>query len=209
MQELKEAINVRYAQEASCCGTLSCGGALDLASPQNGEVLIDLGSGRGTDVLKAALKVGKTGKAIGVDFTKEMLILAETNRKKLKLDHVEFIESQIESLPFLDNFADVIISNCTINHSHDKTKVYSEIKRVLKSKGRAVVSDVISEGQLPEEVVNDPEAWAGCYGGAIPKSEYFDAISKAGFTEIEILEESSPYEKGGVMVRSITIRLIK
>ncbi|MCB1142773.1 MAG: methyltransferase domain-containing protein [Leptospiraceae bacterium] len=209
MQELKETINVRYAGEASCCSNLSCGGALDYAGPKSGEVFIDLGSGRGNDVLRASRSVGKEGQAIGVDFTKEMVEVAEINRKKLMIENVKFVESQIEALPFANDFADVIISNCTINHSPDKSKVYSEVYRVLKPGGRAVISDVLSEGKLPDEVVNDPEAWAGCYGGAIPKEEYYEAISKGGFTDVEVLEESSPYEKGGVMVKSITIRLSK
>lgn len=209
MQELKEAINVRYAGEASCCSNLSCGGALELASPKEGEVFVDLGSGRGNDVLKAARIVGSKGEAIGIDFTKEMLELSEANRDKLKITNARFMESSIDSIPLENNSVDVVISNCTINHSKDKSKVYSEIYRVLKNGGRVVVSDIISEGKLPDEVVNDPEAWAGCYGGAIPEEEYFQAIHSGGFKEFEVLEESKPYEKGGVMVKSITIRAYK
>lgn len=209
MQELKEAINVRYALEASCCTSLSCGGAYELAKVKEGEFFLDLGSGRGGDVLKAAKDVGPHGLAYGVDFTREMLNTAENTRKKLKIENAKFVESAIEDLPFSENTFDVIISNCTINHSKDKPKVFSEIYRVLKPNGRAVVSDVLAMEKLPEEIVNDPIAWAGCYGGAIPKEEYFDAIASAGFSEIEILEESEPYEKGGVMVKSITIKIQK
>lgn len=209
MQELKEAINVRYAGEASCCSNLSCGGALEIASPKEGEIFLDLGSGRGNDVLKAARLVGSKGEAIGVDFTKEMLELSEANRDKLKITNARFIESSIDSIPMPDNSIDVVISNCTINHSKDKSKVYSEIYRVLKAGGRVIVSDIISEEKLPEEVVNNLDAWAGCYGGAITEDEYFKAIHAGGFKELEVLEKSQPYEKGGVAVRSLTIRAYK
>lgn len=209
MLDLQEVVNLRYAKESSCCSSLSCGGALDLSQPKNGEIFIDLGCGRGNDVLKAARSVGESGKAYGVDFTDEMLHTAESNRKKLKIENAEFIKSPIESLPFSENHADVVISNCTINHSPKKDKVFSEILRILKPGGRAIISDVLSEGYLPEEVVNDPEAWAGCYGGAIPKDDYFRIVINSGFPSIDILEESVPYEKGGVMVKSITIQLNK
>lgn len=209
MQELKEAINIRYASEASCCSSLSCGSAYELAKIKEGEFFLDLGSGRGGDVLKAAKDVGPTGLAYGVDFTREMVNTAENTKKKLKIENAHFFESEIENLPFSEDIFDVIISNCTINHSKDKSRVFSEIYRVLKPKGRAIISDVLAMEKLPEEVVNDPIAWAGCYGGAIPKEEYFEAIAKAGFTDIEILEESAPYEKGGVMVKSITIKIQK
>lgn len=207
-EELDTAIKVRYAEESSSCCSLSCGGALDKAEVKEGEVFVDLGSGRGMDVLKAA-RVVKSGKAIGVDFTKEMLEVAETNRKKLKLQNASFLEGTIENLPIEDNSVDVLISNCTINHAKDKAKVYSEIFRVLRPGGRFIVSDVLADQKLPDEVVNDPAAWAGCYGGAIPKDEYFDSIQSTGFTELEVLEFSEPYQKGGVNVRSLTIRSYK
>lgn len=209
MPELKEYMNIRYAKEASCCGPLSCGGALDHAKVLPGEVYVDLGSGRGNDVLKAGRMVTKTGKAIGIDFTHEMIEVAESNRSKLKMENVRFIESPMETIPLEDESVDVITSNCTINHSKDKSKVYSEIYRLLKPMGRAIISDVIADSKLPEEVRNDPEAWAGCYGGAIPKDEYYEAISHGGFGSVEVLEESLPYEKGGVLVKSITLRLHK
>lgn len=209
MQELKEYINIRYAKEATCCTPLSCGRALDLAEVGKGEVFVDLGSGRGNDVLKAARMVGTGGIAMGIDLTKEMLDLAESNRRKLKMENVKFIESAIESLPLKDSSVDVIISNCTINHSKDKEKVYNEIFRTLKPGGRAIISDVLADKKLPKSVVEDPQAWADCYGGAIPKDEYYHAISNAGFKSVEIMEESQPYEKGGVLVKSITLRIQK
>lgn len=209
MQGLKETIKVRYAKEASCCSSLSCGGAYELAHIQEGEIFLDLGSGRGRDVLKAAKAVGHNGKAFGVDITPEMLQIAEESKQKLKIENAYFIESEMENLPFIENTFDIVISNCTINHSKDKIRVFQEIYRVLKPNGRAIISDVIAMQKLPEEVVNDPAAWAACYGGAIPQEDYFEAVSRGGFSEIQILEESRPYEKGGVMVKSITIKIQK
>jgi ubiquinone/menaquinone biosynthesis C-methylase UbiE len=208
-EELKKTINVRYAEEAnkSCC--LSCGSALDKANVKAGECFVDLGSGKGMDVLKASRLVGSSGKAIGIDFTNEMIQVAESNRKKLKLENVKFIESSIDSIPLESSTVDVIISNCTINHAKDKTAVYKEIYRLLKTGGRFIVSDVLAQSKLPDEVINNPEAWAGCYGGAIPKEDYYRSIMDSGFNEIEILEESKPYEKGGVIVISITIQSFK
>ncbi len=203
-----DAIKIRYSNEAqsSCC--LSCGSAIEYASLQKGEVVLDLGSGRGNDVLKATKYIGKEGKAIGVDVTPEMIEIAKKNAEKLNVKNVEFLLGDIENLPLEDNSVDVVISNCVINHAKNKENVYKEIFRVLKPGGRFVVSDIIAEKELPDDVKNDPEAWAQCYGGAIPKEEYFTSIAAANFNEIEILEESEPYEKGkeNVLVRSITIK---
>lgn len=203
---LKTTINVRYAEEAESCCNLSCGGALDLAEAAPGEVLVDLGSGRGNDVIKAAKLVGPSGMAYGVDFTARMIQVAEISRKKLRVENARFLEGEIHRIPLEDNSVDVVISNCTINHAEDKGAVYKDIYRVLKPGGRFVVSDILADRDLPEEVKNDPEAWAQCYGGAVVKEEYFAAIQEGGFTNVEILEESEPYEKGGVMVISTTMR---
>lgn len=201
-----EAIKIRYAKELNCC--LSCGSSLDFAHLQKGEMILDLGSGRGNDVLKATRYIGKEGKAIGIDITPEMVEIAKKNAEKLNIKNVEFLLGDIENLPLNDSSVDVVISNCVINHAKDKSKVYKEIHRVLKPGGRFVISDIIAEKELPDEIKKDPEAWAQCYGGAITKEEYFTAIALANFTEIEVLEESEPYEKGKdkVLVRSITIK---
>lgn len=204
--ELKDAINVRYAKEAESCCSLSCGGALDHAAPAEGEVVVDLGSGRGNDVLKAARSVGSSGFAYGVDFTEKMLRVAEMNRQKLRIANASFLEGSIDKIPLEDGSVDAVISNCTINHARDKAAVYREIHRILKPGGRLVVSDILADRALPEEVVNDPEAWAACYGGAVVREEYFAAMAAGGFSQWEILEESAPYEKGGVMVLSVTVR---
>jgi len=205
VETLSSAIQQRYAGLSACCGSLSCGSALELAAPGAGEVLVDLGCGRGRDVLKAAGLVGANGEAIGVDLTEAML---ETARKSVPpfLANVRFVRSELSSLDLPDGCADVVISNCTINHAPDKAAVYREIHRILRPGGRFVVSDVIANEQLPESVRSDPEAWAACYGGAIPEDEYLAAIASAGFPAAEILDRSEPYEKGGVLVRSLTVR---
>ncbi len=212
MQEsevLTQSITKRYDQEAESCCNLSCGGALDLAKVVHGEVVLDLGSGRGNDVLKAADLVGDQGMAIGVDFTPRMIQVAEMNRKKLQIANVRFIQGEIDRIPLEDSCVDVVISNCTVNHAKDKAAVYREVFRVLKAGGRFVISDILAETDLPEGVKNDPDAWAACYGGAVVKEEYEDAIYGGGFASYEILEESEPYWKGGVKVISATMRGIK
>ncbi|MFN3604169.1 MAG: methyltransferase domain-containing protein [Leptonema sp. (in: bacteria)] len=209
MEILLEAIKVRYSKEANtqCC--LSCGSALEYSYLQPGEVVVDLGSGRGTDVIKATKYIGKTGKAIGIDLTKDMIEVAKKNAEKLNIKNVEFILSNFEEIPLESNSVDVVISNCSINHAKNKEKVFKEIYRILKPKGRFIISDIIAEEELPESIQNDPEAWANCYGGAITKQEYFSCISKAGFKEIEILEESEPYTKEEALIRSLTIKGVK
>ncbi|MBW7858918.1 MAG: methyltransferase domain-containing protein [Leptonema sp. (in: Bacteria)] len=202
------SIRERYTLASSSNSCLSCGGALEQSKPQIGETFVDLGSGRGLDVLKAARLVGESGKAIGIDMTKAMLDMGRENASKLMLTNATFIESSIDNLPIDNNSVDVLISNCTINHADNKSKVYSEIYRVLKAGGRFIVSDIIAVEELPIHIKNDPQAIADCYGGAITETEYFDSIANAGFQEIEILEKSLPYPKGKdeILVRSLTIR---
>lgn len=207
---LSEKINLRYTRlaEVNCC--LSCGGALDLAEVAPGETFLDLGCGRGADVMKAARRIGPEAMAWGVDDTEAMLKIATETAGNLGLSNCRFVKGNIEQkitrLP--DQSVDVIISNCTINHARDKAAVYREIARLLKRGGRFVVSDVLAVETLPEEVRSSEDAWAGCYGGAIPRGEYFNSIAAAGFAELEILEESEPYKKGAedVDVFSITLR---
>jgi ubiquinone/menaquinone biosynthesis C-methylase UbiE len=199
------AIQQRYGALAGCCCSLSCGEALDRAAPRRDEVLVDLGCGRGQDVLRAAGRVGPGGQAIGVDMTEEMLDKARASVPPF-LQNVRFVMCDLAALALTDGSADVVISNCTINHAPDKLAVYREIHRVLKPGGRFVVADVIADQELPESVRLDPEAWAACYGGAIPEPDYLDAIRRAGFRQVEVLVKSDPYEKGTVMVRSLTVR---
>lgn len=202
---LSRAVEGRYAALASSCCSLSCGEALDLAEPRSGETLVDLGSGRGQDVIRAAGRVGSSGRAIGVDATDAMLEKARASVPPF-LANASFVKSDLAALDLPDGIADVVISNCTINHAPDKEAVYREIFRVLRPGGRFVVSDVIAEEELPEAVRRDPEAWAACYGGAIPEPDYLGAVREAGFGSVEVLHRTDPYEKGTVMVRSLTIR---
>ena len=202
---LGHAIEGRYAELADSCCALSCGEALGLAAPATGETLVDLGCGRGQDVIRAAGRVGPKGAAIGVDRTVAMIEKARASVPPF-LKNVRFVCCDLAALDLPDTTANVVISNCTINHAADKQAVYREIHRILRPGGRFVVSDVIAEAELPESVRNDPAAWAACYGGAIPEPQYLGAIRGAGFAGVEVLQRSEPYEKGGVLVRNLTVR---
>jgi arsenite methyltransferase len=203
--KLDAAIERRYAGLADACDSLSCGAALELAAPTGGEVLVDLGCGRGQDVLRAASRVGAGGLAIGVDRTVAMIEKA-TAAVPPSLTNVRFLCCDLAALALDDGCADVVLSNCSINHAADKLAVYREVFRVLKPGGRFVVSDVIAEQPLPASVRSDPAAWAACYGGAIPEADYLAAVAGAGFSDVAILRRSDAYEKGGVLVRSLTLR---
>ena len=202
-------INIRYSllAEDTCC--LSCGGAVDKSEARKGEVCIDLGSGRGTDVIRLAETVGETGFAYGVDVTPEMVQKAEKTAIKMGIENAKFILSDLEKIELPDETADLIISNCTINHVSNKQKVWSEIYRLLKNGGRFVISDIYSTDVVPEEYANDPAAVAECWAGSVPKANYMKIIKSVGFKEIKILEESAPYPKGKIDVVSFTITATK
>ncbi len=203
--EIETAVGARYATLAASCCTLSCGAALDRAAPVPGETVVDLGCGRGQDVIRAAALVREGGHAIGVDLSAEMLEKARRLVPK-SLPNVRFVRSRFAPLDLPDGIADVVVSNCAINHAPDKEAVYREIRRVLRPGGRFVVSDVVAEEELPEAVRSDPAAWAACYGGAIPEAEYLAAARRAGFDALDVLERSEPYEKEGVRIRSLTLK---
>jgi arsenite methyltransferase len=198
-------IEKRYSILANdtCC--LSCGGALHYSKPQKGEICMDLGCGRGNDVLMMAEEVGMEGKVYGVDITDAMLDKARRTADKTGTNNVEFIKSNLESLPFEDNSVDLIISNCTINHVDNKDAVWNEIYRILKPGGRFVISDIYSDKEVPDAYRNDPEAVSECWAGAVTRNVYFSTLERAGFKGVEILQESAPYHKGKIMVSSITI----
>jgi arsenite methyltransferase len=202
---LDVALEKRYSALAEGCSSLSCGRALDLAAPDVGEVLLDLGCGRGQDVIRAAGQVGPAGQAIGVDRTQAMLDQARASVPP-SLGNVRFLCCDLAALDVASASIDVVVSNCTINHAVDKAAVYREMHRVLRPGGRFVVSDVVAEQPLPASVTGDPEAWAACYGGAIPEADYLAAVRGAGFVDVEILHKTAAYEKGGVMIRSLTLR---
>jgi SAM-dependent methyltransferase len=202
-ETLTAAVTTRYAALASTCGSLSCGAALDRAAPRPGETVVDLGCGRGQDVLRAADLVGPAGLALGVDLSEEML--AEAGRRTAPRTNVRLVRSPMAPLALETGLADVIVSNCAINHAPDKEAVFREMHRVLRPGGRFVVSDVVSERALPDSVRLDPAAWAACYGGAIPEADYLSAVRRAGFRDLDVLHRSEPYDKGGVRVLSLTL----
>ena len=174
---------------------LGCGNPTALASLKEGEVVIDLGSGGGLDCFLAANKVGEKGKVIGIDMTPEMIDRSRANLHKSKRTNVEFRLGEIENLPVADNTADVIISNCVINLSPDKQRVFDETFRVLKSKGRLLISDMVLLKDIPKAILDSVEAYIGCVAGADKKEIYLDKIRKAGFKEVKIVEETTmPYE---------------
>jgi arsenite methyltransferase len=166
--------------------SLGCGNPTALAQLNPGETVLDLGSGGGIDVLLSAKRVGPTGKAYGLDMTDEMLALANENKRKAGLDNVEFLKGEIEQIPLPDNSVDVVISNCVINLSADKARVLREAFRVLKPGGRFAVSDVVTRGEISQEVRQSVLLWVGCVAGALDESEYREKLSAAGFEQIEV-----------------------
>ncbi len=166
--------------------SLGCGNPTALAELAPGEVVLDLGSGGGIDVLLSARRVGPTGKAFGLDMTDEMLALANENKKRAGADNVEFLKGDIENIPLPDNSVDVIISNCVINLSGDKARVLREAYRVLKPGGRFAVSDVVVRGEVPEQVKRSMELWIGCVAGALEESQFKSLLAETGFESIDI-----------------------
>ena len=199
-------INKRYSElaESNCC--LSCGGALNYSEVSEGEVCVDLGSGRGTDVIRLAESAGREGFAYGIDISEGMITKAVSTAERLGVLNTEFIHSPLESINLPDTVADLVISNCTINHSENKQAVWNEIYRILKRGGRFVISDIYSMAEVPDEYRNDPAAVAECWAGAVTREEYLDQLRKAGFNSVEVIEESAPYEKGSILVSSWTLK---
>ena len=166
--------------------SLGCGNPTALAQLNEGETVLDLGSGGGIDVLLSAKRVGATGKVYGLDMTDEMLALANENKRRAGAENVEFLKGEIEHIPLPDNSVDVIISNCVINLSGNKARVLSEAFRVLKPGGRFAVSDVVVRGEAPDDVRRSMEMWIGCVAGALEEMEYRDLLADAGFRRIDV-----------------------
>jgi arsenite methyltransferase len=166
--------------------SLGCGNPTALAELKQDDVVLDLGSGGGIDVLLSARRVGPSGKAYGLDMTDDMLALARENQRKAGATNVEFLKGEIEHIPLPDNSVDVIISNCVINLSADKDRVLSEAFRVLKPGGRFAVSDVVTRGAIPEQIRRDVLLWAGCIAGALDENDYRAKLAAAGFEAIGI-----------------------
>lgn len=172
--------------EGETAVSYGCGDPITLASLQPGQTVLDLGSGAGLDCFFAAKKVAETGKVIGVDMTPEMIERARSSAARLKLTNVEFRQGFLEDLPVDANSVDVIISNCVINLSPDKAKVFGEAFRVLKPGGKLAVSDIVTDGPLPEPIKQSLTAWAGCVAGAVEAEEYVSMMKSVGFTDISI-----------------------
>src|SRR5271168_2236195 len=166
--------------------SLGCGNPTSLAKLNPGETVLDLGSGGGIDVLLSAKRVGPTGKAYGLDMTDEMLALANENKRKAGVDNVEFLKGEIENIPLPDNSVDVIISNCVINLSADKSSVLKEAFRVLRPGGRFAVSDVVVRGEVPDAVRKSMLLWVGCIAGALEESDYRAKLQAAGFENVDL-----------------------
>src|SRR5438093_13600250 len=179
--------------EGAVLASLGCGNPTALANLHVGEVVLDLGSGGGIDVLSSAKRVGPTGHAYGLDMTDEMLALARENQRKSGVANVVFLKGEIENIPLPDASVDVVISNCVINLSADKRRVLGEAFRVLRPGGRFAVSDVVVRGQLPSEVRRSIEAWVGCVAGALEEEEFKTLLAQEGFEEIGV-EPTRIYE---------------
>jgi len=206
--------NLYNANEASSVpdtaflASLGCGNPTALAELRAGEVVLDLGSGGGIDVILSAKRVGPEGRAYGLDMTDEMLALAAENKRKAGVENVEFLKGEIENIPLPDGSVDVVVSNCVINLSADKSRVLSEAFRVLKPGGRFAVSDVVVKGDVDPAVRRDAELYVGCIAGALEESDYKAKLAAAGFSGIEI-ENTRTYDIAGGSFYSGFVRAIK
>ena len=183
---LYDALQSKEIPAEALAASLGCGNPTALAQLNPGETVLDLGSGGGIDVLLSAKRVGPTGKAYGLDMTDNMLELARGNARKANATNVEFLKGEIEHIPLPDNSVDVVISNCVINLSSDKSQVLREAFRVLRPGGRFAVSDVVVRGEVPAEIRKSVELWIGCLAGALEESEYRGKLTDAGFERIEM-----------------------
>jgi arsenite methyltransferase len=182
---LYNSVQTGQLPEEAVLASLGCGNPTALAKLNPGDIVLDLGSGGGIDVLLSARRVAPMGKAYGLDMADEMLTLARENQRKAGIENVEFLKGEIENIPLPDNSVDVIISNCVINLSSDKDRVLREAFRVLKPGGRFAVSDVMVRGEVPIELRRSMELWVGCIAGALKEYEYVAKLAKAGFAEID------------------------
>jgi arsenite methyltransferase len=190
MNDLYPEIDAKIRESADL--GLGCGTPAAFADLQEGMTVLDLGSGAGIDVFVAAKAVGPTGKVIGVDMTKEMIVRARVNKQKLSATNTEFRLGEIENLPVESGSVDRIISNCVINLVPDKRRAFAEMFRVLKPGGKFTVSDIVSVGQIPEEIRQDMLEWAGCVAGALDRDEYLGIVRESGFSEVTVVVEK-PY----------------
>jgi arsenite methyltransferase len=188
------------ASDAAISGSLGCGVPTAVADLHEGEIVLDLGSGAGADILISARRVGPTGRAIGIDMTDEMLELARRNASDAGLENAEFREGYLEELPLEDDSVDVVISNCVINLSSDKPRVLAEAARVLRPGGRLAVSDVIADSDMDGETRADMAAWTGCIAGALTEAEFRAVLAAAGLQDVEIRETHRVHEHAGAAI---------
>jgi SAM-dependent methyltransferase len=192
-RDLYSSEELAQVTDKAALASLGCGNPTALAELKPGEVVLDLGSGGGIDVLLSAQRVGPSGKAYGLDMTDEMLELARANQRELGVENAEFLKGTIEAVPLPDETVDVIISNCVINLSPDKDRVLREARRVLRPGGRFAVSDMIFQGEMPQAIRESLEAWSGCVAGALHEDEYRAKLAAAGFVDIDV-EVTRVYE---------------
>ncbi len=184
--DLYESGQTTDIPEQALLASLGCGNPTALAQLQPGEIVLDLGSGGGIDVLLSAKRVSPGGKAYALDMTDQMLSLARENQKKAGIQNVEFLKGEIENIPLPENAVDVVISNCVINLSADKDRVLAEAYRVLRPGGRFAVSDIVVRGDVPPEIRRSIELWVGCVAGALKDSEYLSKLTRAGFEDVTV-----------------------
>lgn len=183
--------------DAARLASLGCGNPTAVAELNEGETVLDLGSGGGLDVLLSARRVGPSGKVYGLDMTDEMLELARRNQAEAGIENVEFLKGEIEAVPLADDSVDVIISNCVINLSGDKRRVFREAARVLRPGGRLAISDVVADEGMDEETRRDMEQWTGCIAGALTREAFAAGLEEAGFEDVEIVETHRVHEQAG------------
>jgi arsenite methyltransferase len=213
-EKIREAVRERYAEAATAgpepdgcgcggcdCGAssspLGCGNPTEVAELRDGEVVLDLGSGGGQDVLLSARRVGPSGRAYGLDMTDEMLSLARENQRQAGIENVEWLKGTIEEIPLPDSSVDVVISNCVINLSADKPRVLREVARVLRPDGRFAVTDIVADRDMDEETRKDMAQWTGCIAGALTEDDFRSQLAAAGFEEIELRETHRVHEHAG------------
>jgi ubiquinone/menaquinone biosynthesis C-methylase UbiE len=209
VNQYTQVLTERYDKlsKQSCC--LSCGGAFAMATVKPGFVCVDLGCGKGHDVLRMATMAGAEGLAYGVDISDGMIETAKKNAAIMGADNVRFLKSTLEEIKLDNAVADLVISNCTINHSLNQARVWKEISRILKPGGSFVVSDIFAIEPVPDIYRNDPVSVSECWAGAETKENYLRNIEAAGLADISVLEESAPYSKGEIVVASFTLKGIK
>ncbi len=189
--------------------SLGCGNPVAVAGLKAGESVLDIGSGGGMDSFLAAARVGPAGQVIGVDMTPAMLARARASAARTGISNVEFRQGYAEAMPVEDGTVDVVMSNCVINLTEDKGRVFGEAFRALRPGGRLEVSDIVTSGAMPLEALEDRESWAECVSGALPEQEYLDLIAQAGFTEIEVRQRTRAGSLAGVSITSAIVKAVK